>query len=181
MVCLWARCCKTRRCSSASSRIPHPKTKSASCLRRMTLVGFSVVLFNAEVRQIRMMREKETNKFRGMCVCVICHKGMAFVDIPDGSVCKALNLHRTYFNGRQINVEETKDGGKHSAVRLPVVHSNYRKRRTLSTACESCTTRGISRRTFYFCLFRDQQHKYILQYLKSKHSKLAWEVGLKTR
>lgn len=41
---------------------------------------------------------------------------MAFVDIPDGSVWKALNLHRTYFNGRQINVEETKDGGKHSAV-----------------------------------------------------------------
>ena len=47
-----------------------------------------------EVRQVRMMREKETNKFRGM----------AFVDIPDGSVWKALNLHRTYFNGRQINV-----------------------------------------------------------------------------
>lgn len=111
----------------------------------------------------------------------VCHKGMAFVDIPDGSVWKALNLHRTYFNGRQINVEETKDGGKHSAVRLPVVLSNCRKRRTLSIACESCTTRGISRRTSYFCLFRDQQHKYILQYLKSKHSKLAWEVGLKTR
>ena len=53
-----------------------------------------------------MMREKETNKFRGM----------AFVDVPDGSVWKALNLHKTYFNGRMINVEETKDGGKHSAV-----------------------------------------------------------------
>lgn len=46
--------------------------------------------------------------------------GMAFVDIPDGSICKALNLHRTYFNGRLINVEETKDGGKHSAVYLKI-------------------------------------------------------------
>lgn len=81
-------------------------------------------------------------------MCAACHKGMAFVDIPDGSVWKALNLHRTYFNGRQINVEETKDGGKHSAVRWPFVLSNHRKRRTLSTACESCTIRGISRRTF---------------------------------
>ena len=48
---------------------------------------------------------------------------MAFVDIPDGSVWKALNLHRTYFNGRQINVEETKDGGKHSAVRLVILYN----------------------------------------------------------
>lgn len=44
---------------------------------------------------------------------------MAFVDIPDGCVCKALDLHRTYFNGKQINVEETKNGGKHSAVQIP--------------------------------------------------------------
>lgn len=38
------------------------------------------------------------------------------MDIPDGQVCKALEMHRTYFNGRMINVEETKNGGKNSAV-----------------------------------------------------------------
>ena len=42
--------------------------------------------------------------------------GTAFMDIPDGQVCKALEMHRTYFNGRMINVEETKNGGKNSAV-----------------------------------------------------------------
>ena len=41
---------------------------------------------------------------------------MAFVDIPEGSVCKAMELHHTYLNGKMINVEETKNGGKHSAV-----------------------------------------------------------------
>ena len=63
-----------------------------------------------------MMREKETNKFRGNSLQNGWFLGMAFVDIPDGCVCKALDLHRTYFNGKQINVEETKNGGKHSAV-----------------------------------------------------------------
>ena len=72
------------------------------------------------------------------------------MDIPDGSVWKALNLHRTYFNGRQINVEETKDGGKHSAVRLVILYNYYRKRRTLSTACGNCTTRVILRKMFDF-------------------------------
>ena len=40
----------------------------------MTLVGFALVLFHAEVRQIRMMREKETNKFRGMSVCCLSQR-----------------------------------------------------------------------------------------------------------
>ena len=73
-------------------------------MKLVCVLSWSV--YFSEVRQIRMMREKETNKFRGM----------AFVDIPDGSTWKALNLHKTYFNGRMINVEETKDGGKNSAV-----------------------------------------------------------------
>lgn len=47
---------------------------------------------------------------------VVLHLGTAFMDIPDGQVCKALEMHRTYFNGRMINVEETKNGGKNSAV-----------------------------------------------------------------
>ena len=97
-----------------------------------------------EVRQVRMMREKETNKFRGM----------AFVDIPDGSVWKALNLHRTYFNGRQINVEETKDGGKHSAKKKDFINRMRKLHNTRNMA---------------------ENHKFILSYLKSKHSKLPWD------
>lgn len=65
---------------------------------------------------MRMMREKETNKFRGGLRSVFSLLGMAFVDIPEGSVCKAMELHHTYLNGKMINVEETKNGGKHSAV-----------------------------------------------------------------
>ena len=44
------------------------------------------------------------------------------MDIPDGQVCKALEMHRTYFNGRMINVEETKNGGKNSAVGKSLDH-----------------------------------------------------------
>ena len=65
---------------------------------------------------MRMMREKETNKFRGGLHHLFSLLGMAFVDIPEGSVCKAMELHHTYLNGKMINVEETKNGGKHSAV-----------------------------------------------------------------
>ncbi|KAK8833111.1 hypothetical protein WA577_002726 [Blastocystis sp. JDR] len=96
-----------------------------------------------EVRQVRMMREKETNKFRGM----------AFVDVPDGSVWKALNLHKTYFNGRMINVEETKDGGKHSAKKKDYINRmrNLHNKRT-----------------------REQNTKFVETYLKTKKVKVLW-------
>lgn len=74
-----------------------------------------------------MMREKETNKFRGVIKEIHLSVGMAFVDIPDGSTWKALNLHKTYFNGRLINVEETKDGGKHSAVKKHTICQHIEK------------------------------------------------------
>ena len=96
-----------------------------------------------EVRDVRMMREKETNKFRGM----------AFVDIPDGCVCKALELHRTYFNGKQINVEETKNGGKHSAKKKDFI-SRMRKLHNERT--------------------REQNNAFIEEYLKAKKAKFVW-------
>lgn len=64
---------------------------------------------------------------------------MAFVDIPDGCVCKALELHRTYFNGKQINVEETKNGGKHSAVTILGICMIRRRRKISYLGCENYT------------------------------------------
>ena len=60
--------------------------------------------YDIEVKNIRMLEDKNTKKFRGMC----------FIDVPAGTVHKALRLHHSYFKNRCINVEETIDGGKHS-------------------------------------------------------------------
>ena len=96
-----------------------------------------------EVRDVRMMREKETNKFRGM----------AFVDIPEGSVCKAMELHHTYLNGKMINVEETKNGGKHSAKKKDFIN----RMRKLHNERSS-----------------EQNHQFIETYLKTKKAKFVW-------
>ena len=50
-----------------SQPIRHRKIKSANSLPKMKLVNNYSFKYNCiEVRQIRMMREKETNKFRGI-------------------------------------------------------------------------------------------------------------------
>lgn len=46
----------------------HQKTRFASSLSSMKLVSFSNCYLFSEVRDVRMMREKETNKFRGRTI-----------------------------------------------------------------------------------------------------------------
>ncbi|KAK8799668.1 hypothetical protein WA158_006216 [Blastocystis sp. Blastoise] len=62
---------------------------------------------DVDIKNIRLLTDKSTGKF----------KGMAFVDVLAGNVCKMLKLHHTFFKGRCINIEETMDGGKKSQER----------------------------------------------------------------
>lgn len=101
---------------------------------------------------------------------------MAFVDIPDGCVCKALDLHRTYFNGKQINVEETKNGGKHSAVQIPFYVNQQKKKDFIARMRKLHNDRTMEQNVLPRTGMNDIQHKFIETYLKTKRAKFVWSV-----
>ena len=66
-VCVFGHISMIRLYLWVNFHLVHQKTNCVSCLLIMRQVGpYLLVFIFLEVRQIRMMREKETNKFRGM-------------------------------------------------------------------------------------------------------------------
>ena len=108
------------------------------------------------------------------------------MDIPDGQVCKALEMHRTYFNGRMINVEETKNGGKNSAVGNSLDHSSIsllivqKKKDFINRMRKLHNERNTEQNVGYSILMMASliaQRQFIEQYLKTKKAKFVWSVG----
>ena len=104
---------------------------------------------------------------------------MAFVDIPDGSTWKALNLHKTYFNGRMINVEETKDGGKKSAVCFYLRFNKLTKQSKkdfIKRMRKLHNHRNLEQNVQFDNYQFNEQKRYIETYLKTKKANVLWSV-----